>query len=252
MITEHNIRDFFWKSIICRFRIPQVVIIDNRKQFNNKHFREFFSQLGIKNPFSFLAHPQANGQVEVTNMTILKIIKTMLEASKGQWAEELLGVLRDYKTTPRSPTGETPYALAFGCEAVILAEIRMVSLRIQKPQAEWAEGEQRLILDLMEEKRNEASLRMAAYQQRIMRYHKAHARLRGFQNGELVLRKVSIATQIPRDGKLGPNWEGPYRVIQITWKDTYYLESMGGKPLPRPQNIEHLKGIINSCVIFYS
>lgn len=65
----------------------------------------------------------------------------------------------------------------------------------------------------MEEKRHEASLRMAAYRQRMMRYRNAHVCLRGFQNGELVLRKVSAATQVLGDSKLGPNWEGPYKVI---------------------------------------
>lgn len=75
---------------------------------------------------------------------------------------------------------------------------------------------------------------MDAYQQRMMRYHNAHVRPRGFQNGELVLRKVSITTQVPGDGKLGPNWEGSSRVIQIAWKGTYYLESFEGKPLPQP------------------
>lgn len=157
-ITEHNIRDFVWRSIICRFNISQVIITKNGRQFDNKHFCEFCSQLGIRNQFSSPAHPQVNGQVEVSNRTILKIIKTRLEASKGQWSEELPRVLWAYRITPRSPTGETPYALAFNCEAVGPIEIGMTSLRIQKPQVEHIEKELRLNLDLMEEKRNEASL----------------------------------------------------------------------------------------------
>ena len=59
-----------------------------------------------------------------------KIIKTRLEALKEQWADKLPGVLWDYRTTPRSPTGQTPFTLALCCEAVIPVEIGMVSLRI--------------------------------------------------------------------------------------------------------------------------
>lgn len=179
-ITKGNIRDFIWKSIICRFGIPQFTITDNGWQFDNRHFCEFYSQLGIRNHFSSPTHPQANGQMEITNKTILKIIKTKLEASKGQWADELSGVLWAYRTTPRSPTGETPFPLAFGCKAVIPVEIRIASLRIKKPQTEQAERELRLNLNLLEKKRDEASLRMAVYQQRMTKYHNVKVRPRGF------------------------------------------------------------------------
>ena len=75
-ITEKNVRSFIWKSIICRFGIPRVLGLDNGKQFDNDSFRDFCTQLGIRNHYSFPTHPQANGQVEVTNRPLLKIIKT--------------------------------------------------------------------------------------------------------------------------------------------------------------------------------
>ena len=82
-ITEKNVRSFVWRSIICRFRIPRILVLDNGKQFDNVSFQDFCSQLGIRNYYSSLAHPQANGKVEVTNQSLLKIIKTRLEGSKG-------------------------------------------------------------------------------------------------------------------------------------------------------------------------
>ena len=72
-----------WRNIICRYEIPRVLVSDNGKQFDNSVFRNFCSELRIKNHYSSLAHPQANGQVEVTNRTLLKIIKTWLEGAKG-------------------------------------------------------------------------------------------------------------------------------------------------------------------------
>ena len=82
-ITEKNVRNFIWRSIICRFGIPRVLVSDNGKQFENNAFQDFCSQLGIKNHYFSLAHPQANGQVEVTNQSLLKIFKTRLEGEKG-------------------------------------------------------------------------------------------------------------------------------------------------------------------------
>ena len=66
-ITEKNIRSFVWRNIICKYVIPRVIVSDNGKQFDNSTFRDFCSELGIKNHYLSSAHPQANGQVEVTN-----------------------------------------------------------------------------------------------------------------------------------------------------------------------------------------
>jgi transposase InsO family protein len=66
-ITEKNVRGFVWKMIICIFGIPRVFISDNGQQFDNSHFREFCEELGIRNHYSSLGHPQANRQVEVIN-----------------------------------------------------------------------------------------------------------------------------------------------------------------------------------------
>ena len=82
-ITEKNIRNFVWRNIICRYGIPRVLMSDNGKQFDNNVFRDFCSELGIKNHYLSPTHSQANGQVEATNRTLLKIIKTWLERAKG-------------------------------------------------------------------------------------------------------------------------------------------------------------------------
>ena len=81
-ITKKNVRNFVRKNIICRYGILRVLVSDNGKQFDNDAFRDFCSQLGINNHYSSLAHPQANRQVEVTNRSLLKIIKTQLDEAK--------------------------------------------------------------------------------------------------------------------------------------------------------------------------
>ena len=60
-ITEKSIRTFVWRNIIYRYGIPRVLVSDNGKQFDNNAFRDFCSELGIKNHYLFPAHLQANG-----------------------------------------------------------------------------------------------------------------------------------------------------------------------------------------------
>jgi transposase InsO family protein len=102
---------------------------DNGKQFDNPKFRQFSEELGIHNHYSFPGHPQANGQVEVTNWSLLKLIKTRLEGAKGVWPEELPSILWAYRTIVRIPTRETPFRMTFGTEAVVPVEIGMTTFR---------------------------------------------------------------------------------------------------------------------------
>ena len=41
-ITEQNVSSFIWKNIICRFGIPKVLVSDNRCEFDNTPFKEFY------------------------------------------------------------------------------------------------------------------------------------------------------------------------------------------------------------------
>ncbi|XP_075658923.1 uncharacterized protein LOC142628767 [Castanea sativa] len=88
----------------AQWGIDITIISDNGRQFDSQSFRDFCSGLGIKNQFLSLGHPQANRQTEVTNQTLLKIIKAKLDVTKGAWPEELPNGLWAYRTTARTPT----------------------------------------------------------------------------------------------------------------------------------------------------
>ncbi|GFY95453.1 hypothetical protein Acr_10g0008380 [Actinidia rufa] len=240
-ITEKNTRDFVWKHLVCRFGVPKVIISDNARQFDNDRFRLFCSDLAISHHFSSPGHPQANGQVEVTNRTILRNLKARLERSKNEWAENLPSILWAYHTTSRIPTGETPYSLVFGTESVIPVEIGMPSFRVLNFDKEINEAELRVNLDLLEEKRESAELRQMAYKCQVAKYYNQRVRHRSFLPGDLVLRKVTLSTKEPNTGKLGPTWERPYKVIKVSRPGTYWLEDLDGKVLSHPWNAEHLK-----------
>ncbi|XP_043807330.1 uncharacterized protein LOC122721973 [Manihot esculenta] len=74
-IISRKMIDFIWGNIIYRFWIPRVLISDNAKQFDCKTFKEFTKNMGIWHKFSSVAHPQTNGQIEVTNRAILQGLK---------------------------------------------------------------------------------------------------------------------------------------------------------------------------------
>uniref|UniRef100_A0A2N9G648 Uncharacterized protein n=1 Tax=Fagus sylvatica TaxID=28930 RepID=A0A2N9G648_FAGSY len=240
-ITEKNIRGFVWKAIIYRFGIPRTFISDNGRQFDNSPFREFCEELGKHNHYSSPGHPQANGQVEVTNRSLLKMIKTRLERAKGLWPEELPNILWAYRTTVRTPTGETPFRLTYGTKAVIPVEIGLTTWRTNNYDEVTNDDQLRSNLDFVDEVRDQAEARTRIYQQRMARYYDRRVKHREFKIGDLVLRKVTLATKDPTQGKLGPTWEGPYRVVKFHRRGTYHLKKLDGDALPHPWNAEHLK-----------
>ena len=95
---------------------------------------------------------------------------------------------------------------------VIPAEVGLISYRVHNHDESRNDEAMRLQLDLIDEIRSAVEQRLARYQDRMARHYNSQARHRDFQVGDLVLRKVMGATRDPTQGKLGPNWEGPYRV----------------------------------------
>ena len=177
----------------------------------------------------------------MANRTLLKIIKTRLEGAKGIWSDELPGVLWAYRTTVKTPIGETPFKLAYGSEAVITAEVHMANRRVMKYQDEDNEEQLCLNLDLIDEVRMDAEQRTARYKNLMAKQYDAMVKPRRFNIGDLVLKRVFLATRNPAHGKLGPNWEGPYRVINYKRQGSYYLETLDRRKLEHPWNVEHLR-----------
>ena len=188
---------------------------DNGKQFNNHKFRDFCTELGIKNYYSSPAHPQSNGQAEVTIRTLKAALKTKLEDLKGKWVEYLPEVLWAYRTVRKSATQETPFALAFGTEAVDPIEVELKPPKIELANIEHNKEVLRLNLDLLEEKFEQVLKRMEDCHMKTTRYYDQRVKPRSYKPGDLVLKKLMPARKDPAHGKLGPNWEGPYIVSRI-------------------------------------
>ena len=92
-ITPAKIKEFVYKNIICRYRVPHTIVSDNDKQFDCDEFKEFCDNIQVKKVFFSVARPQANGQVEAINKMIKHNLKTKLKDQKGRWTYELLEVL---------------------------------------------------------------------------------------------------------------------------------------------------------------
>ncbi|XP_073152681.1 uncharacterized protein [Henckelia pumila] len=138
-ITEKEVLSFLWKKIVCRFGIPRRLVSDNERKLCGDKVRAWCQELKIEQVFTSVAYPQGNGQVEVTNRTMVQAFKTRLDTTIG------------------SGTGETPFNMVYGTEAVLPAEVGHESARIMA----YGENNQDLRamnLDLVEKNRVRAAI----------------------------------------------------------------------------------------------
>ncbi|VFR00417.1 unnamed protein product [Cuscuta campestris] len=239
-ITTQQCKKFIWRNIITRFGAPMNLITDNGPQFRNPKFTEYLEGFGIKHNRSSVAYPQGNGQVENANRTIVDGLKKRLGEAGNKWLEELPHIVWAFRVTPRRAHGETPFSLTYGCEARLPIEAEFPTFRESNYQPQQNEEDHLAKLNLVEERRMAAEVKMGTYQQVVKKYHDNKVGPRYFQVGDEVLRRREASR--PGDGgKLAKNWEGPYRVRAIIRPGTYRLEILEGVPVERTWNSHHLR-----------
>ena len=125
------------------------------------------------------------------------MIKTQLEGAKGIWPDELPGILWAYRTTVRTPTGETPFCLTYEHEVVIPAEVGLTNHRVYHHDEGRNKEGMHLQLDLLNEVRTTTEQRMACYQDLIAKHYNTKVRPRYFQVKDLVLKKMTTTIRDP-------------------------------------------------------
>ncbi|CAA7014744.1 unnamed protein product [Microthlaspi erraticum] len=213
-----------------------------RRTIRRSTFREFCASWNIKITYSTPRYPQANGQAESTNKTIVDGLKKRLEGYQGAWADELDGVLWSHRTTPEPHPGK-PHSLCRTVAKLAPAELHVASLRRSLMPLNPALNDDSLLhsLDHAEELRDRALLRMQNYQQQATRYYDRKVRNRRFELYDLVSKKVHDFTKPEHAGKFGFHWEGPFRITKIIKPGVYELDDCHGNPLPRPWNSMNLR-----------
>ena len=131
--------------------------------------------------------------------------------------------------------------MTYGNEAVIPAEIGLTSYRVDNHNKARNDEAIRLQLDLIDKVMAIAEQRLARYQDHMAKHYNSQVWHKDFKVGDLILRKVMGAARDPTQGKLGPNWEGLYRIMSWQRKGTYHLETIDEQKLPHPWNTEHLR-----------
>ncbi|XP_070019331.1 uncharacterized protein [Nicotiana sylvestris] len=80
---------FLKKSIFTRFGTLRAIISDGGSHFCNKAFDTLLERYGLNHKISTPYHPQASGQVEVSNREIKSTLSKTVNANRTDWSKKL-------------------------------------------------------------------------------------------------------------------------------------------------------------------
>eukprot|EP00253_Pinus_taeda_P006532 PITA_06532 len=118
------------ENIFYKFGYPRGLVTDQGSQFTSNLIEDLLSHHKIKHRTSTPYHPQANGQVEVTNRTLEGILTKVVSSNRKDWADRLVDATWAYNTTWKTTTWFTPYELVYEKRALLSIEFEYNTLRM--------------------------------------------------------------------------------------------------------------------------
>jgi len=207
---------FLKKNIFTRFGTSRVLISDGGSHFCNAQLVKALNHYGVKHKVATSYHPQTNGQAEVSNREVKRILEKTISTSRKDWSTKLDEALWAYRTAYKSPIGLTPFQMVYGklCHLPVELEHKafwaLKFLNFDQDQA----GEKRKIqMHELEEMRNQAYESSRLYKKKAKKYHDKKIIQRNFRPEQMVLLYNSRLRLFP--GKLKSKWSGPFLVKDV-------------------------------------
>ena len=139
---------------------------------------------------SLAYHPQTNGQAEISNREIKRILEKTVSSSRKDWSSKLDDALWAYRTAFKTPIGMSPYIVVFGKPFHLPFELEYKAMwAIKKLNFNFkiAKEERLHQLNELEELRNEAYDNARIYKDKTKKLHDQRILRKVFRAGDQVL-----------------------------------------------------------------
>ncbi|GKV42144.1 hypothetical protein SLEP1_g49581 [Rubroshorea leprosula] len=244
-VDQSDVIKFIKEDIIHRFGLLETITTDQGTVFVSHQVEAFAKEMGFRLLNSTPHYAQANGQAEASNKVVINFLEKMVDDNPRRWHELLSETLWAYRTSQRSSTKMTPFALTYGHDAVLPMELTAKSLRIAiQHNLQSGEYDEAMMLEFedLEDTRLTALDRLQAQKLKIAKSYNKRVKGKNLVVGDLVWKAIlPLSKKDHRFGKWSPNWEGPFRIHEVLRGGAYWLESLDGELHPRKINGIYLK-----------
>lgn len=204
-------------NLIHLFGVPTRIISDRGSAFTSQSFKMFCRTYGVKQVLNAVATPRANGQCERYNKTIVQALATRLAGRDPRnWDLAVKQVQSALNTKHNKSINTAPLTALIGCEARGVAESSLLT-EIQDITSRLELGESckeiKAHIDFKQREQKE-------------RYDRARREAVRYQDGELVLIRITSDPATGASRKLHPKFKRPFRVQKMLVNDRYEVEDL--------------------------
>nr|GEW29973.1 hypothetical protein [Tanacetum cinerariifolium]GEW76821.1 hypothetical protein [Tanacetum cinerariifolium] len=242
-----------YEALLARLRIARQMNISNidvkvdsklvASQINKTYeankdsmIKNMNQKVDVLSKIAFVAfnHLTKEVLVEILNeqSTENQEVYTIVEEEGNNWMTAIIQCLEEGTVLFKKGYLVPMLSLTYGSEAVIPAEIGIPTYRTLMIREGYNKEEMHLNLDLLQERRKAAAIREAKYKTKMEQYYNRKVRPTGFRPRDFVFRR-NKASRVEDQGKLGPKWEGPYRVVEAYENGSYKLQTLEDKEIPQ-------------------
>ena len=211
-----TVADALYKYWYCVYGIPTEIRSDQGKEFTNTLLQRLHTRLQVRHCVTTTYYPQANGQVERFNRTLVNSISHYVDQNLATWDSYLPSVLFAYRTAINDVTHHSPYQLMFGRQPKLPLDI--IEGSKEDIVDDYEQYNTRLTMSLRQAHEITKRLIGEANRKTKARWDSKVHDHRQYKVGDSVLLHAPHLTSAPtveHSKKFDSKWDGPYIVISI-------------------------------------